>query len=274
MDTVSVALPVWKDAGTLPRACAAIFAQTWRELDVEIILNGSDAATEEAAAKAAKQDGRVRVLRLKEANLAAALNLGLREARGEFVARMDADDECPPERIARQVAFLKEHPTVGAVGCAYDVVGPEGGRLFTVRPPTDAAESRWRLMLGNCFAHGSMLLRKRAVMEVGGYDEKCQRAQDFELWLRLGRSWGIAAVSETLYTHRVRNAADAMRSTEAQSDVAAGAMLKAWQGLGTIADREGLLTAMMGAMSQDQDPGAATGAIEEVLNKDGPSREG
>jgi hypothetical protein len=274
METITVALPVWKDAGTLPRACAAIFAQTWRELDIEIILNGSDAATEEAAAKAAKQDGRVRVLRLKEANLAAALNLGLREARGELVARMDADDDCPPERIARQMAFLKEHPEVGAVGCAYDVVGPDGGRLFTVRPPTDPAESRWRLLLGNCFAHGSMLLRKRAVMEVGGYDEKCQRAQDFELWLRLGKPWGIGAVPETLYTHRVRHAEDAMRSTGAQSAVAAGAMLNAWQGLVAAADREGLLRAITGAMSQDQDPGAATGAIEGILNKEGPSREG
>jgi hypothetical protein len=272
METVSVALPVWRDEGTLARACGCVLAQTWRELEVLIVLNGADGKTEGVAAEVARGDSRVRVLKMKEANLAAALNVALREARGELVARMDSDDECPPERIARQVAFLKERPRLGAVGCAYDVVGAEG-RLFTVRPPVEAAEARWRLLLGNCFAHGSMVLRKRAVMEVGGYDEGCARAQDYELWLRLSKSWGIAATPEVLYTHRVRDAADATRSTGAQADVACAAMLSAWRGLGGVQDRDALLRAMTGALSQGRDPGVACSAIEEIMNTEGPSRE-
>src|SRR5437762_3415151 len=162
MELVTVALPVWRDEGTLERACWCMLAQTWREIEVLIVLNGSDERTEAVASGLAKRDGRVRVLKLKEAGLAAALNVALREARGGLVARMDRDDECSPERVARQVAFMKERPRLGAVGCAYNVVGAEG-RVFTVRPPVDEVESRWRLLLGNCFAHGSMVLRKRAV---------------------------------------------------------------------------------------------------------------
>jgi glycosyltransferase involved in cell wall biosynthesis len=272
MDLVSVALPVWRDDGTLERACWCMLAQTWREIEVLIVLNGADERTEAVASGLARRDGRVRVLKLREAGLAAALNVALREARGELVARMDADDECAPERVARQVAFLKERARVGVVGCAYDVVGVEG-RLFTVRPPVDEAEARWRLLLGNSFAHGSMLLRKRAVLEVGGYDESCARAQDFELWLRLSRTWGVAAVPEVLYTHHVRDGGDATRSTGAQAGVACAAMLRTWRGLAFVKDEEGLLAAMAGAMSQGRDPGEALVAIEKIMNAEGPSRE-
>jgi hypothetical protein len=272
MDVVSVALPVLNGAETLGRAAGCILAQTYRELDLQIILNGSDEATVAVAQELGQADGRIRVLRLKEANLAAALNEGLRQAKGPFVARMDADDSCPPDRIARQLAFLKENKDIGAVGCAYDVVG-DRGRLFTVRPPTEAAETRWRLLLGNCFAHGSMMLRKAAVLELGGYDEACRRAQDYELWLRLSRRWGIVALPQVLYEHKVRDEADASRSTAEQADFAAAAMLAAWEQLGATKDLQALARAMCKPMTQGQSPATAALGIEEILNREGPSRE-
>src|SRR5262245_5506514 len=125
MEPVTVALPVYNDEGTLTQACDCLLAQTWRSLDIAIILNGSNAQTESTAQSLARRDQRIRLLRLKDPNLAAALNLALRESSSDFVARMDADDTCPPDRIARQVAHIKERPTLAALGCAYDVIGPQ-----------------------------------------------------------------------------------------------------------------------------------------------------
>ena len=266
MTLVTVALPIRHAADTLERAFRCIVDQTHRELEFLLLLNGSDDATATLARTLAAREPRARVIEEPTAHLAAALNLALREARGELVARMDADDACTPDRIARQVAFLADHPNIAAVGCGYDVVTPSGQRVFTVRPPTHAAEARWKLLLGNVFAHGSMLLRRSAILAVGGYAERCEKAQDYELWLRLLRTHDLVALPDVLYTHTVRDAADASRSTSEQSDVAAHAMLDAWYALPSAKDHARLKSAMVAAMSKGEDPDLAIARIERPVS--------
>jgi hypothetical protein len=108
------------------------------------------------------------------------------------------------------------------------VVGPAGEALFTVRPPEEPGEVRWRLLIQNMLAHGSMLLRRGSVLEAGGYDEEWTKAQDYELWLRLTRRWGLGAVQRVLYRHVVRDASDPMRGRGEQSRLAVRAMVREW----------------------------------------------
>src|SRR5256885_2207573 len=104
---VSVALPIFRaDAAHLRAAFASIGAQTLRTIDTLLVLNGADATTPRLARELAAGDPRARMLELPRANLASALNAALREARFDLVARMDADDTCRPERLARQVGFM------------------------------------------------------------------------------------------------------------------------------------------------------------------------
>lgn len=274
MPLVTVALPIKHADASLEGAFHCITNQTHRELEILLILNGSDAGTTALARRLAAMDARARVIERPEANLAAALNEALRVAKGGLVARMDGDDLCAPDRIARQVEFLKREPSVAAVGCAYDVIGQDGRRVFTVRPPTDPAEARWRLLLGNMFAHGSMTMRVREVLGVGGYDERCLRAQDFELWLRLSQSHGMAALPQVLYTHVVRHHLDATRSTKDQSEVVSRALLERWRGLGDAKRQAELEQAMSLALTQGEDPNHAAHALESILREEGPSGDG
>ncbi len=268
MPLVSVALPVHRDEGTLTRAAACMLGQTLADLELLIVCNGSDPDTLATAAAIAKGDSRVRVLQLPDANLARALNTALRQAAAPFVARMDADDWCPRQRLASQLAFISDRTAVAAVGCWYDVRASDGSRVFTVRPPLDPGEARWRLLIANVFAHGSMLLRRDAVLEVGGYDSACARAQDYDLWLRLARRWGLCAVPEVLYTYTVRDAGDASRSSREQSGFAAPAILNAWSTLPALKDPTPLAQAMSQAMTTGQNPEAARRAIEAALTSE------
>lgn len=271
MTLVTVALPVRNADASLEKAFGCIASQTHGDLEILLILNGSDDGTTALARRLTANDGRARVIVRPEANLAGALNEALRVARGELLARMDADDLCAPDRIARQVEYLAKESGVVAVGCAYDVIGEDGGRVFTVRPPTDPKEARWRLLLGNMFAHGSMTMRVREVLHVGGYDEACLRAQDFDLWLRLSRVHGMAALPQVLYTHVVRHPLDATRSTKDQSEVVSHALVERWRGLGVARERSALERAMALAMTQGEDPQGAASAIEAILRDEGPS---
>ncbi len=224
---ISVALPVGRLHHHLYRALACILSQQAAEgisLDIMLVANGVDP---EALVPFAEQSPSIRILRLDRPSLPAALNLALREARFEFVARMDDDDECPPTRLALQARFLRDSPALAGVGCAYEIVSPLGVR--TMRPPPDPGALFARLLLGNCLAHGSMMLRRGLVLDAGGYDERLDKAQDYELWLRLARDRRLACLDQVLYRHYANTTSPC--TSESQARAAARAMLEAWRDL-------------------------------------------
>jgi hypothetical protein len=140
---------------------------------------------------------------------------------------------------------MERRPALVALGCAFEVVSASGELRSLERPPIDERDAAWRLHVGNPFAHGSMLLRRAAVIDAGGYDERLDRAQDYDLWLRLaGR---VAAVPETLYRY-VAHGGEGYSSSEAQASFAAEVMAAAWSRLprGSVADLAPLLAGALG----------------------------
>jgi hypothetical protein len=273
MTPVSALLPVHRDGGSLPEALGDLLRQTEPLAEILLILNGSDEETRRVARSLAERHGTVRIIELGEAGLARALNAGLREASHELVMRMDADDRCHPDRVRLQRAWMESHPGAGGVASAYDVLDASGAKAFTVRPPEDPREMRWRLVLGNIVAHGSVMLRRSVVHALGGYDERLDRAQDYDLWLRLARRHDFGSVTEVLYTHKSRHAGDASRVTPEQSLIAAGAMLDAWRSLPGDAEDGVLQPILSELLSRGRDPRDAIAAIESRLSLHGPTRE-
>jgi len=213
-------------------AVRSVLDQAGHDAELLIILNGADHASRSAAARIAESDARVRVLERAQANLSAALNLALEEARHDLVARMDADDLSLPGRLERQIRFMREHPNAAVGGCAFQRIDGTGRILQTVAPPSEPGRIRWRLLIENVFAHGSVILRRDAVMAAGGYDESCDFAQDYDLWLRLASAgFELGALPDVLYRHRVRPGRECDAPSAGQSAVAARALLRAWSEL-------------------------------------------
>ncbi len=272
---VSVLLPVHRDEGLLAGAFGSVVAQRGVEPEILLILNAADEPTTRTALALAERHPRTRVLERPTPSLAAGLNDGLRAASHGLVARMDADDTCHPDRLARQAAYLAAHPTVAALGTAYERLAPDGRVLDVVTPPTDPREVRWRLLLDNVLCHGSVMLRRDVVLALGGYDERCERAQDYDLWLRLSRAASIANLPDVLYAYRVRDADAPSANSDAQAHVAAGALLDAFEALppspAPSPARDDLRDALAGVIARRQD---ALPALESLLTRDGPTRAG
>lgn len=264
-------------AATLPRAVDSVRRQTVTDLEILIVLNGSDHATREAARLASLADSRVRVLDLPTPNLAAALNVALRHARAGLVARMDADDECPPQRFEIQERFLQQNRNIAVVGTAYQRRLPDGTPCGVVTPPQSPREIRWRLLLGNTMCHGSTMTRREVLLSENGYNESCPKAQDFELWLRLSARHDLANLPDVLYTYTVRDRESLGMPSEAQAGVAADRLLAAWAGLPPLAATPEVRSVIEHAVAQSHLGGAqsarAVARIEEVLRTDGPTRE-
>lgn len=276
MALVTVALPVRHAAGTLERAFRAIAGQTHADLEILLVLDAADAPTASLAHSLAAGDPRARVLASAGTNLAAALNTALREGRGSLVARMDADDACHPERIDRQLAMMEAHPSLSALGTAFEVVDANTGRtLATRRPPCDPAEVRWRLLLENVLCHGSMMLRRDAILAAGGYDESRERAQDYELWLRLNGLAGghlgapvapcIACLPDVLYQYQVVDRGS-YSSSALQASAAGQLLANAWRALPRGMDSE-LPILLAEALGSGQGPSDAIEGIEESLRE-------
>lgn len=277
MSAVSVAMPVHRAGRHFEAAAASILGQSLRDLELMIVLNGADPETRARAAAISKSDSRARLIELPVANLAAALNAALGLAHHELVARMDADDLSMPQRLELQAERMRAEPTLVALGCAFERMDESGQTLQRVAPPTSASETRWRLLLENVFAHGSMMLRRSPVLDAGGYDERACRAQDYELWLRLSRrGCELANLPETLYRYRERAGADVSGpwlAEREQARVAAAAMTQAWSALpsgapGSVADR--IAEALSGAAPTDE----ACRALDEHMRAAGPTSQG
>ncbi|MCX5689455.1 MAG: glycosyltransferase [Planctomycetota bacterium] len=270
MPAISVLLPVHGEIPFLERAVGCIVGQSLADLELLILANGVSDQTLARITQLAATDGRIRVERLEAASLPAALNRGLELSRGELIARMDADDWCPPQRLREQARVLRHRPDLDALGCAFEIVDEEGRVLSIKTPPENPAEASWRLCLSNIFAHGSMVMRREAITRAGGYNQTLERAQDYDLWLRLaGR---IAAVPEVLYRYTA-HCGTGYSSSAAQACFASECITRAWSALprGNARPYAGIMSGSLGTPTQAR---AAADRLAAMLTQDGPTVEG
>ena len=181
---VSVVLPVHNGAAYLHEAISSVLAQTFKNFELIVI---DDCSTDESTTIVNSfKDTRVRLIipgeRLRICN---ALNLGIENAKGQFFARMDADDICSPLRLERQVRFLQRHPEIGFCGSWVRRFGTTQ-QPQTYRRPVGAMRVRAFALFDNPMVHSSVMLRRDVLRRIGvGYRDDFANAEDYDLWSRL-----------------------------------------------------------------------------------------
>ena len=206
---VTVLLPVYNGMPYLRPALESILNQTYRNLEVLVIDDGSTDGT--AAYLAIITDVRLRVLRQANQGLVTTLNRGLREAQHDWIVRMDADDISTPERITKQVAFVEAHHEYCCVGSQVGFLGRSnqpyayslwGRKTMLVSQPQMRHPPDVDPMLGN-IPHPSAFYDRRVVWQLGGYRPKSFPSEDYDLWLRLAEQHRIACLPEPLVYLRI-----------------------------------------------------------------------
>jgi glycosyltransferase involved in cell wall biosynthesis len=181
---VTVMMMVYNAERYLRQAIDSVLGQTFTDFELLIL---DDASTDRCLEIIESySDLRIRIIR-NESNRGVAYSRSkvLPLARGEYVAVLDADDIALPERLQVQVSYLDSHPDICLVGSAYQVIGDDGSVKSIYRQPADLLTIRWLLLFGNCFAHSTVMFRKREVLLVGGYDAAVYAGEDIDLFVRL-----------------------------------------------------------------------------------------
>jgi glycosyltransferase involved in cell wall biosynthesis len=203
---VSVVIAAYNEENTIARTVQSLVGQTMDNFEIIVVDDGSTDDTAEVVSDFTDQ--RIRLITTDQnQGLPEALNRGIYAAKGEYIARADADERSLPYRLQHQSEVLNEQPDVQAVGCWYTNVGRDGKRIVDKRISTDRSFSvRDLLENGTGVAHGSMMIRTDALSKVGGYREAFQLAQDYDLWLRMAETFGpgwLHVVSSVLYERTI-----------------------------------------------------------------------
>lgn len=215
---LSVLLPVHNEARFVAAAVTSVLSQSFGDLELIVVDDGSSDGSGGEVRRVA--DKRVRVVTREQpsGDLAVALGSGLEVARGELVARMDADDISYPGRFERQVRELEERPELVLVGTWADVLDGDGNHVMVSRPPADPVDVRFVLHYRCPFHHPSVMFRRAAVETVGGYRPGYRYAEDFDLWRRLMSVGEAANLPEVLLGQRFHSSSSSGRNADAQAE--------------------------------------------------------
>lgn len=186
---ISVVMPAYNAATTIDEAIESILFQEEIDFELLIIDDGSTDETAEKIRHWRKQDSRIKLLRQSHKGIVSALNHGLQEARGRYIARMDSDDISSPGRLKKQAAYLDRHPTIGAVSCKVEFLGDRrqyrGYARYVewINSLITENDISLKRFIESPVPHPSVMFRRWVVSSLGGYRDGAF-PEDYELWLR------------------------------------------------------------------------------------------
>lgn len=214
MPRVSVVVPLYQTERYIAEALASVLAQTFADFECIVVDDGSRDRGPEIAR--ATGDARVRVVSQQNRGLAGARNTGIREARGEYVAFLDADDRWAPEKLARHVAVLDGDPSIGVTCSASRLIDDDGNPLGLTQSPARQDFSASYIFCRNPVGNGSSPVIRKAVFDdiafedaalgrTCWFDESFRQSEDIECWTRIAvtTAWKFAYVDAALTDYRV-----------------------------------------------------------------------
>lgn len=217
MPRVSVILPIYNADRFVGAAIESILDQGFGDFELLIHDDGSSDGSFALAQGYAERDNRIRLTRGENQGVFATRNAMMADARGEYIAVMDADDIALPDRFEKQVAFLDAHADHVCVGGRQMLIDDDGFRLGPATVPTEHDEIDAANLTGRAaVAHPTTMMRADAVARIGGYDGSYSSAGDLDIWLRLAEVGKLANLPDVVLLYRLTSSGITARKKAAQ----------------------------------------------------------
>ncbi len=199
---ISVVMSCYNNEDTIQDAVNSILEQRFPSFELLVVNDGSSDGTKE------KLDS-INDLRLiiidnpENIGLTRSLNIAISLSNGRYIARQDADDVSMSGRLQKQFNHMEEHPDVAVLGTGRATLDERGKMLSSLLLSEEPTFTD--LLKSNCFVHGSVMMRKKILNDVGSYNEDFRFTQDYELWLRIAEKHRVMNLQEPLYGVRRHN---------------------------------------------------------------------
>jgi len=255
MPALSVVLPVFNGGSYLEEAILSIRNQSFKDFEFIIVNDGSTDQSLDFIKRHAYEDARIVVIDRENRGLVTSLNEGVNIARGELIARMDADDVALADRLSNQYEYMCLNSGVVAAGTGYLLIDEDGDPIRIFRPLTNDPDLQQQgLQRYTPICHPTAIFRKKEFLEVGGYREVSMLAEDLDLWLRMGELGKLGNLSDVLVKYRQHSASLSESKQLQQLAVMHRVVLEAYE-------RRGL--SVEGNLSQPLMPWRSTGSEDD-----------
>jgi glycosyltransferase involved in cell wall biosynthesis len=235
---ITVLLSVFNGRQYLRQAIQSILDQTFTDFEFLIINDGSTDDSLKILNAFALGDPRIRIISRSNRGLTVTLNEGIALARGEFIARMDADDIAMPDRLEKQLAYLRANPACVLLGSRVMLVDPNGSPIEEICLHKSHEEIDTALMShGWPMVHPAVMMRTRALRSIGGYCEAFRTNQDHDLFLRLAEYGRVANLPDMLLKYRQHKKSISAANLLQGHDPLASILAAAYQRRGLVAPR-------------------------------------
>lgn len=197
MPRVTVLLPTYQSEEYLRETLESIFAQTLQDFELLIVDDGSTDDTLDIVRSF--EDARIKVIQGPKKGLAQALNFGILQSSGEYIARIDSDDLMVPKRLEKQCAYMDNHPEIAVCGGWQQYFGRS---TYLHAPPASSAQCKANLLFRCDLCHSTLMLRREVFIKYSLFYSSDYAAEDFELWTRVLDYGEIANLPEILGYYR------------------------------------------------------------------------
>jgi len=193
---ISIIIPVYNGQKYLREAIESVFAQTYKNYELIVVDDGSNDRTCDVIQS---YGSRLCGIPKENGGVASALNCGLQRASGDYIAWLSHDDLFLPNKLERQVDYLKRFAQFKACYTDYDIIDENGNVIQEVKTPWFPRQEALRILFGMAYINGSTMMIERSCFEkIGLFSEHLNYTQDTEMWLRLLRHFEIGRVPEIL----------------------------------------------------------------------------
>jgi len=198
----SVIMSVYNGAKYLSQSIESILNQTFQDFEF-IIVN--DTSTDKSLEIIENfKNPKIKIINNPQnIGLTKSLNIALKESKGEYIIRMDADDISLPSRLKEQIDFMDKNPNIALAGSFAEIIDENDQVISIKKKPTDHKLIKFNLLTGNPFIHPSLIIQKNIIQENKIYNESFPYTQDYELISRLSQKYQLANIPKVLIKYRI-----------------------------------------------------------------------
>lgn len=225
LPTISVILPIYNCELYIKEAVDSVLNQTFTDFELIII----DDCSTDSTLKIIKsyQDSRIKLIeKEKNSGYTDSLNMAIKLAKGEYIARMDGDDICFPNRFESQIEFLQKNKDCALCGTGIKFIGSDKTQFH----PSNHDEIKVKLCFSNSFFHPTIMAKKEILLD-NLYDKNFEPAEDYDLWTRLIFKVKMSNLPELLLNYRVHENQISNYKNDVQLNASAKSQLKMFQRL-------------------------------------------
>ncbi|MCQ8847217.1 glycosyltransferase [Alteromonas stellipolaris] len=224
---ISVVMPVYNAQNYILDALKSICDQTYQNLEIIVIDDGSTDSSKELIQSIADIDNRLKLISRENKGLISSLNEGIEVSKGQYIARMDADDLSHPERLSRQIDYLEKHPEVGVIFSGIEYIDEYGKIIRKKISSKTRAIEPVELLFGCPVCHPTAMFNMNKVTKIEiRYDHNFKNAEDFELWTRIISAHSISIMNEVLFQYRIHSGSITSQNSDSQRKMAVNAIVK------------------------------------------------